>query len=51
VQGIYRLISEHRVSGGGQPSSSAVQEAGFRLEGKELIGYVTGLLSQSIEQK
>jgi len=49
--GIYRIISEHRVTGGGQPTNQAVQEAGLRLEGQSLIGDVTGLLSAPIEQR
>jgi hypothetical protein len=49
--GVYRVISERQVSGGGQPSSLAVQEVGLRLEGQSLIGDVTGLLSSPIEQK
>jgi hypothetical protein len=49
--GVYRVISEHRVSGGGQPISLTLQEAGLRLQGKEMIGDVTGLLSQPIVQK
>lgn len=49
--GIYRVISEHRVSGGGQPSDFTLQEGGLRLEGQELIGDVRGLLSGPIEQR
>lgn len=49
--GIYRVISEHRVSGGGLPSRVTLQEGGLRLEGQTMIGDVTGMLSLPIEQK
>jgi len=49
--GVYRVVSERRVTGGGQPSRVTIQEAGLRLEGQSLIGDFSGLLSSPIEQK
>ena len=49
--GIYRVISEHRVSGAGQASRVTIREAGLRLEGEPLIGNVSTLLSKPIEQR
>ncbi|MDH3280880.1 MAG: hypothetical protein OEQ18_07100 [Gammaproteobacteria bacterium] len=49
--GTYRVITETRVNNPDQRSKLEIQEAGLRLEGDEMIGDVTGLLSEPITQK
>lgn len=49
--GIYRVVVTDNISGGGQPGRQSIRESVLRLEGTPMIGNVTSLLSQPIEQR
>lgn len=49
--GTYRIVTVTSVKKTGQGSDLEIREAGLRLEGEEMIGDVTGLLSDPIAQK
>lgn len=49
--GTYRVISETRTNTSGQGSKLEIREVGLRLEGDEMIGDISGLLSEAITQK